>query len=109
MTGVQTVPRPKDCHLEIYGSEHDVGQPFEVVCLIDSETGRTIFNRHSVQAALDRLRPAACACGADALIVEDVKKQGALSTFSAGYGYSTVKVKVIRFLQGQTRPHDQRR
>jgi hypothetical protein len=39
----------------------------------------------------------ACACGADSVIILDANKEGALSTFSAGYGYSNIKAKAIRY------------
>ena len=72
---------------------------FAVLCRIDAETGRTLFHRHGIEAAMDRLRPKACECGADAVIILDIKKQGALSTFSSGYGYSNIKAKAIRYTE----------
>ena len=90
-------PLPKDCHLDIYTSEADITRRYETVCMIHAETGRTLFERHSVDAALDRIRPKACSCGAHALIVTDVAKQGAFSSWSSGYGFSTAKVKAIRY------------
>jgi hypothetical protein len=99
MTTADISPRPEDCKLDVYDSEVDVKRKFVVLCRIDAETGRTIFHRHSIEAAMDRLRPKACECGADAVIILDVKKQGALSSFSAGYGYSNLKVKAIRYTE----------
>jgi hypothetical protein len=99
MTTVDMLPKPEDCKLDVYDSEADVKREFVVLCRIDVETGRTLFHRHSIEAAMDRLRPKACECGADAVILLDVKKQGALSSFSAGYGYSNLKVKAIRYTE----------
>ena len=97
MTASDVPPKPKDCKLDVYDSEADVNREFVVLCRIDVETGRTLFHRHSVEAAMDRLRPKACACGADAVIILDANKEGALSTFSVGYGYSNIKAKAIRY------------
>jgi hypothetical protein len=97
MTTADISPKPKDCNLDVYDSEADVKRKFVVLCRIDAETGRTLFHRHSMEAAMDRMRPKACECGADAVILLDAKKQGAMSSFSAGYGYSNLKVKAIRY------------
>jgi hypothetical protein len=90
-------PLPKDCHLDIYTSEADITKRYETVCMNHTETARALFKRHSVDAALDRIRPKVCSCGAHALIVTDMAKQGAFPSWGAGYGFSTVKVKAIRY------------
>jgi hypothetical protein len=74
MTTADVPPKPEDCKLDVYDSEADVKRKFVVLCWIDVETGRTIFHRHSIEAAMDRLRPKACECGADAVILLDAKK-----------------------------------
>ena len=88
---------PWHCQLEVFGSEADITRPFVVLCVIESKTGGTIFDRHSVDAAMDQLRPDACKCGADALLLIDMTKEGALSSFSAGWGRGMVKVKAIKW------------
>lgn len=101
MTNVRISPYPEDCYLEIFGSEKDIDRPFEVVCILDAKTGTTIFHRHSIDAAIDKLRPKACKCGADALLIISAEKEGALSTFSAGWGRGKVSAKAIRFIKSK--------
>jgi len=97
MTGVAYDPKPADCAYEVFGDEDDVQRPFAVTCVIDSKTGTTVFHRHSAKAALDHISPKICECGGDAIIVMGTDKEGALSTWGAGWGKSTVKVKVVRY------------
>jgi hypothetical protein len=99
MTAADVPLKPKDCKLDVFDSEEDVQRKFAVLCRIDAETGRTLFHRHSIEAAMEQLRPKACECGADALILIDAKKQGAFSSFSSGYGYSNIKAKAIRYTE----------
>ncbi len=88
----QVRAKPADCQLDVFGAEADVKRPFEVVCLINSETGTTLFHRHSIEAAMEKLRPKACSCGADAIVIVDAEKHGMNWT---GYGKGEVKVKAI--------------
>ena len=97
MTSANAPPKPPDCQLEIFGSEADIKRPFEVLCLIESKTGGTIFDRHSVEAALEQLRPVACKYGADALLLIDMNKEGPMDSFSSGWGRAMVKAKAIRW------------
>jgi hypothetical protein len=79
-------PLPKECHLDIYISEADITRHYETVCLIYAESGCTLLERHRVDAAFDRIRSKACACGAHALITTDVAEPGAFSSWVSGSG-----------------------
>lgn len=38
------LPKDKSCKLDIYLSEKEILNPFEVVCLIDARTGKSVFH-----------------------------------------------------------------
>ena len=76
MTASDAPPKPKDCKLDVFASEADIKREFVVLCRIDVETGRMLFHRHSIEATMDRLRPKACTCGADAVIILEANKEG---------------------------------
>ena len=99
MSTADVQAKPKDCKLDVFDSEADVKHKFAVLCRIDAETGPIPFHRHGIEAAMDRLRPKACECGADAVIILDVKKPDALSTFLSGYRYSNIKANAIRYTE----------
>jgi len=101
MTNVKNTQNPSGCYLEIYGSENDINRQFEVVCIISSETGGTIFERRDIDAAIDKLRPEACRCGADGILIIDARKEGPMSSFSSGWGRGKVSVKAIRFIDSK--------
>jgi hypothetical protein len=66
-----TVPsKPADCQIPVIQKEADVTKPYEKLCVITSEPART------VEASFDGLREAACKCGADAVVVTEVRADG---------------------------------
>ncbi len=87
-------PKPETCELEIYVSEAEVYRPFEVACLIDSRTGSTGFHTRTAAAAIDIARPAACECGADALLVGNTNTSGMTS---GSWGEGTAIIRAIRY------------
>jgi hypothetical protein len=64
--------KPYPCDLELFTSAEEVKKPFEKLCVIDAK-GASRFDDRSDAAgrALERARQDACACGADALIIQD--------------------------------------
>lgn len=83
------------CSLDIYSSEKDITQPYEVVCLIDSRTGTTAFHKKTGAAAIEQAKSKACECGADAMLVETIDTAGiTLMTWGKG----TAIIKAIRYL-----------
>lgn len=76
--GVTTIkaapPKPENCSLDIYTDESEIKRPFEVLCLIDSSTSRSIFATKTGAAALEKAKPEACKCGADAIIITEIGK-----------------------------------
>ncbi len=86
--------KPENCQLDIYVSESEVHRPFEVVCLIDSRTGSTLGHTRTVAAAIDIARPAACGCGADALLVVNTNTSGVnYSSWGEGMAF----IRAIRY------------
>ena len=80
--------KPEGCKLDVYASREDVKRPFEAICLISSESGRTLFNDRSDEGRVEAVREKACACGADAVIMRDLVR----SATQFGVGYSGVRV-----------------
>ena len=68
--------KPENCRLDVYTSPTEVGRPFVVACLIDVRTGTSVFHNTTGAGAVNYARPAACGCGADALIVVQAGTQG---------------------------------
>ncbi|HPA51504.1 MAG TPA: hypothetical protein PLP50_07870 [Thermoanaerobaculia bacterium] len=88
------LPKPEGCQVAVFDSEEDVGRPFEKLCIIDAKTGSTLYNDRSVSGAMKRVNAAACQCGADAVIVKAMGKQG-VSAWD--WGSSKVSVVAIRY------------
>ncbi|MCB1994427.1 MAG: hypothetical protein KDG57_00840, partial [Rhodoferax sp.] len=53
--------KPEGCRLDVYASRQDVKRPFEAICLISSESGRTLFNDRSDEGRVEAVREQACA------------------------------------------------
>lgn len=87
-------PKPENCAIEVYAAEADVKRPFERLCVIDARTGSGLFEDKSPEAALAHAKREACRCGADALILTGMKRQGVTWT---AWGKSEVKAFAIRF------------
>lgn len=97
--GVQPVSmgeaKPPNCQLNRYVNERDIERPFEVACVISSRTGTTLGHDKSASAAINNAHADACACGADAIIVESAEEQG-ITAFTWGQGKA--QLKAIRYL-----------
>ena len=78
-------PKAENCALAVHASEREVGRPFETVCLLDAKTATHLFADKSVEAAVARLRPEACRCGADALLLTRTEQEG-VTFWSWGQG-----------------------
>jgi hypothetical protein len=87
-------PRIKNCNLDIYTNVAEVKKDYEVLCLIDSRTSSRAFVAHSMAAAIKQARPAACKCGADAILIESGTTKGVTI---AGWGEGTAILKAIRY------------
>lgn len=94
-TGASTAaPKPEGCPIEVFAGEDEVKRPFERVCLIDAKTGSTLYHHRSPEAAMKRLKKAACQCGADAVILTDLERKGVTW---AGWGQSGAKAVAVRY------------
>ncbi|MCF0056476.1 hypothetical protein [Dyadobacter sp. CY356] len=66
---ISNSPKPKNCNLEVFNNESEVKRKFEVVCLLNSKTGNSIWNKRTAEAAIENAKNKACACGADAIVI----------------------------------------
>lgn len=99
VTRVRSAPaRESNCVLDVFTSEQEIKRPFEVLCLIDSQTGGTIFHDRTAAAAVEHARPHACRCGADAILISGIGTEG--PGMGSGWGHGTAVVKAIRFTDG---------
>ncbi len=89
-------PKADSCHIEIFNNAAEVKKPYESLCSLGSSTGTTLFANKSLQHAIDNARPAACACGGDAMILNHVSSEGVSLT---GYGKSSASITVIRYTE----------
>ena len=64
----QAVAKPEDCPLDIYTNDSEIKRKFEVICLLDSKTGSTLFADKTVAGAIENARPDACKCGGDGTV-----------------------------------------
>jgi hypothetical protein len=87
--------KPTNCPLDQYVSEVDIEQPYEVACIITSKTGTTLMHDKSASAAIDNARADACACGADAIVVENAEEEG-INLMTWGQGKA--QLKAVRYL-----------
>lgn len=100
-------PKHPQCHLDLFEAERDVKRSYEVACIVDAHAGRTSFDDRTVNGALKRAHPDACACGADAMVI--VSATMALNTAREGKGEGTVVVRAIRYTDtapGAGREHE---
>ncbi len=67
-------PKSKNCQLDVYTTENDIERQYEHICLLYSKTGSTLFSIKIFENAIERAKPKACQCGADAIIVSSVEK-----------------------------------
>jgi hypothetical protein len=92
--GVQVVKeqssKQTDCKIDVYTSENEIKREYETLCLIDSKTGSTLFDKKTIAAAIDIAKPKACKCGADALLVMSADRRG-VSVFSWGDAKTVLK------------------
>ena len=93
-SGVQKVrefpTKEKGCVLDVYTEEKEVTKNYDVVCLIDSKTGSTLYNKKTIAKAIDLSKRKACECGADAVVLVSSDRKGT-SFWSWGEAYVVVK------------------
>lgn len=97
-SGVQTIKqfpaKEKGCAIDLYTAENEVTKKYDVVCLIDSKTGSTLFDKRTVAEAIDLSKRKACECGADAVVLVSSDRKG---TSFWSWGESYVVVKGIKY------------
>lgn len=76
VTSIHSAPaKGDDCQLAIFTDEKEIQKPFEVVCFLDAMSAGHILADTTVAGAINAARPSACRCGADALLIHDVRKE----------------------------------
>jgi hypothetical protein len=71
----KAAPRDNGCALDIFTDASTLSRPHDDLCLIDSRTAGPVWTDRSLTGAINQARPAACECGADALVVLTVGQQ----------------------------------
>lgn len=87
-------PKAEGCSLNVYTEKSEVEREFVTACLIDSRTGTTAFAEKTAASAIENSKPAACKCGADALLIDKAGSEGASY---GSWGEGKAIIKAIRF------------
>jgi hypothetical protein len=98
-TGQTTAAKPANCALEVYASRADIKRPYRSVCIVSSESGRTLFNDRSDAGRLQAAKEQACACGADAIVIRDMSRSA--TQLGVGYSQSRISVEAISYMGGE--------
>ncbi len=83
-------PKPMDCELDVYMIADDIKRPHEEICILESFTGTNLFSKKTFEQAIKLAKPKACKCGADAILVASVDKQG-VNLLHWGQGRAVVR------------------
>ena len=97
-TGQTRAAEEADCALNVYASRADIKRPYQSVCIISSESGRTLFNDRSDAGRLQAAREQACACGADAIVIRDMSRSA--NQIGVGYSQARISVEAISYVTG---------
>lgn len=97
----QATSKEYDCDLDVYTRASKVTRPYDELCLIDVRTGSSVFDDKTIAGAINEAKPAACRCGADAIILMGGDTQADL-----GYGHGTAIITAIRFTRAERRAGD---
>lgn len=81
--------------MDQYVSERDIERPYEVACIITSQTGTTLGHDKTASAAINNAQADACACGADAIVIESSEEEG-MTLFTWGQGRA--QLEAVRYL-----------
>lgn len=92
----QYEPKDSECKIDVYLSPESVPHKYEEVCLIDSKTGYTMGDERTAAEAIRLSKPAACKCGADAIIVQSA---GIQNTSMSMNNMGTAIVKAIKYVK----------
>lgn len=104
LTITKNVPeRPKDCALDVFISENDIKRPYETVCIIDTKTGKSGFERKRLNKVIDLARPLACSAGADGLFLLSAGRTNGSGAFDIGSTSNGI-FKGIKYTDGGPSP-----
>ncbi|KAA6439340.1 hypothetical protein FEM33_13830 [Dyadobacter flavalbus] len=82
--------KASDCRLPVFRNASEISGAYDVLCDLESITGSSLYVRRSAEAAIKKAMPAACRCGADAVLVISSGRTN-LSFFSWRRGVATLQ------------------
>jgi len=82
---MKTAPaKASDCPIQVFSSASDVKRPYESLCVVSAETAGVAGGQGNTNIVTNKAKARACECGADALIITELKlKSGAELTGTA--------------------------
>ncbi len=86
--------KSENCRLDIYTSRDDISKSFEVISVIDSRTGSTLFHSRTAAQAIENARPYACQAGADAILI---KNAGTTGVGYSSWGEGNAIIEAIKY------------
>ena len=69
VSDVKAKSKSSSCELSIFQKESDLTQPFEKLCVITSSPEKTVSGTY------DEIRKLGCKCGADAIVITDIRTE----------------------------------
>ncbi len=97
VTSIQSAPpKGENCDLAVFTDEREIRKSHEVVCFLDGMSAGHILADTTVAGVIRSARPSACQCGADALVIQDVRREGG-SLWGRGYAI----LKAIRYTENK--------
>jgi hypothetical protein len=82
--------KSENCKLDVFNTENDIKRKYKIICLLDSKTGNSIWNKRTGEAAIELAKKEACKCGSDAIIITS-SGQTKLKFYSYKRGISSLK------------------
>lgn len=82
--------KASDCRLPVFNNADEINGTYEILCELESITGSSLYVKRTAEAAVEKARPAACGCGADAILVISSGRTN-LSVFSWRRGIATLQ------------------
>jgi hypothetical protein len=97
--GAAADAKAPNCKFDVYMSEQEVKRPVETLCMLESTSGRTLFHDRTVSGAIETLRPDACKCGVDAIVLTSANTSG---WNGLTYGEGSVIAKGVRYVSSES-------
>lgn len=75
--------KPDRCQIQVFGTESEVKDKFESVCILTVESGRAL------STVIEKSKPDACRCGGDGIIVGEMGRNS--------WDQKILNLRVIKF------------